>query len=100
VGNPGAYFAGLRKWGFTVVAEDAYPDHHAYTEAELERLSARARQAGAVALLTTEKDAVNFPPYWESEFPILACAIQAEIAEAEEFEQLLEECLEAAPTRL
>lgn len=96
LGNPGAFFADLRRWGFTVVAENAFPDHYAYTEADLERLSERARQAGAAALLTTEKDAVNFPLLWESEPPILACVIQAEIAEAEEFEQALQEGLEAA----
>jgi tetraacyldisaccharide 4'-kinase len=96
LGNPAAFFADLRRWGFTVVVERAFPDHHAYTEAELDRLSQRARREGAVALLTTEKDAVNFPALWESETPILACAIEAEIAEAEQFEQALERCLEQA----
>jgi len=96
IGNPRAFFADLRTWGFTVVAEDAFPDHHTYTEEDLSRLSEKARRAGAAALLTTEKDAVNFPPFWDSEVPILACAIQTEVVEGGDFEKALLERLEAA----
>jgi tetraacyldisaccharide 4'-kinase len=38
-----------------------FPDHHAYTPADLARLEARAETIGAVGLLTTEKDAVRLP---------------------------------------
>jgi tetraacyldisaccharide 4'-kinase len=37
----------------------AFADHHAYTPADVAALEARARAAGAEALLTTEKDAVR-----------------------------------------
>jgi tetraacyldisaccharide 4'-kinase len=95
VGNPRAFFGDLRRWGFTVIAEDVFPDHHVYTESELVRLAARAHDVGAAALLTTEKDVMNLPPLSDLKLPILACAIQMEIDEAEEFEEALLERLNA-----
>jgi tetraacyldisaccharide 4'-kinase len=89
IGNPRAFFADVRRWGFKPVAEDAFPDHHVYTEQALHRLVARARKDGAAALLTTEKDAVKFPRDWRPELPILACVIEAQILGAEEFEKTL-----------
>ncbi len=37
----------------------AFPDHHAYTVADVRALEARAHVAGAETLVTTEKDAVR-----------------------------------------
>jgi len=96
IGNPEAFFADLRRWGFSLVAESAFPDHHVYTAAEIYRLSADARKAGAVALLTTEKDAVKFSPDWTPHLPLLACRIRAQIVEAEDFERTLLAYLERA----
>jgi tetraacyldisaccharide 4'-kinase len=89
IGNPQAFFADLGAWGFNVVSREAFPDHHVYTEEELSRVSKRARAAGAVALLSTEKDALNFPPHWDSLLPVLACAIQTAMAERGDFEAAL-----------
>jgi tetraacyldisaccharide 4'-kinase len=96
IGNPGAFFADLRKWGFTVASQEAFPDHHVYTEGELRRVSRRARATGAVAMLTTEKDAANLPPVWEPELPVLACAIKLAVPEAEHFEATLLSYLRAS----
>jgi len=89
IGNPKAFFADLRKWGFLLGAETAFPDHHVYSAAELEGLARRARQEAAGAMFTTEKDALNLPPRWESEIPVCACAIEIEMSEAEVFEEAL-----------
>jgi len=94
IGNPGAFFADLRAWGFSVVAEEAFPDHHCYSPADLVRLTARARETGAVAMLTTEKDMMNLPREWLSEVPVAACAIEFEIAEEDAFVSTLLERLE------
>jgi tetraacyldisaccharide-1-P 4'-kinase len=37
----------------------AFPDHFRYTESDLKQLAADAKAAGAIALVTTEKDAMN-----------------------------------------
>ena len=89
IGNPGAFFRDAKRWGFDLAAVDAFPDHHVYTEPELDRLVARARENGASFMLTTEKDAVKFPWYGRAELPILACVIEAQFAAAEEFERTL-----------
>jgi tetraacyldisaccharide 4'-kinase len=89
IGNPRAFFADVQRWGFNLVAEDAFSDHHVYTEQELHRLVASARKNGAAALLTTEKDAVKIPRDWRPGLPIVACVIAAQILAAEEFEKAL-----------
>lgn len=89
IGNPRAFFADLRRWGFRLVAEDAFPDHHVYTGDEIRRLVDGARRNGAAALLTTQKDAVRFSPEWAPQLPIWACEIEAQIPNSEEFERTL-----------
>ena len=89
IGNPRAFFADLRHWGFNLVAEDAFRDHHVYTGEEIRRLVANARKKGAAALLTTQKDAVKFAPDWTPELPLLACQIEAQIIDAAGFERAL-----------
>jgi len=96
IGNPAAFFADLRKWGFGVVAERVFPDHHVYSRQELDHISALARGAGAEALLTTEKDLMNLPSGWDVPMPLLACCIHLEIEEKMEFEGALLSDLEAA----
>jgi tetraacyldisaccharide 4'-kinase len=96
IGNPRAFFADLRRWGFSLIAEDAFPDHHVYTGEEIQQLVENARKNGAAALLTTQKDAVKFSRDWTPQLPILACEIEAQILAAEEFERTLLTYLEKA----
>jgi tetraacyldisaccharide 4'-kinase len=78
-GRPALAFAGIAVpdnfrrtlLGLEVALRDlvAFPDHHPYTAADVAALEARARAAGAGALITTEKDAVRLPaagtlPVW------------------------------------
>jgi tetraacyldisaccharide 4'-kinase len=96
IGNPQAFFDDVRRWGFNLVAADAFPDHHVYTGGEIQRLVASARKNGAAALLTTQKDAVKFSPEWSLPLPILACEIEAQIRDAGNFERILLTYLEKA----
>jgi tetraacyldisaccharide 4'-kinase len=96
IGNSWAFFADLRHWGFSVVEEAAFRDHHVYSGAELDGLVARARQSGAAALLTTEKDVMNFPPGWKSEFPVQACVVGCELPEPGIFEDVFLQRLQTA----
>jgi tetraacyldisaccharide 4'-kinase len=89
IGNPSAFFSDLRRWGFNPVAEVVFRDHHAYTHEDVQRLNKAASEKGAAAFLTTEKDLVNLQVQFVFEFPVLACSIQAEISEAEKFDQVL-----------
>ena len=96
IGNPAAFFADLRAWGFQVVAESVFPDHHVYRRNDLAGISAHSRRAGAEALLTTQKDVMNLPADWNLPMPLFACCIQTEIEEKMEFEQALLAEVEAA----
>lgn len=89
IGNASAFFSDLRKWGFNPVSETAFRDHHVYSERDINQLNETAVNQGAVAFLTTEKDLMNLPAKPTFGFPVLACAIRAEISDAERFEQVL-----------
>ena len=96
IGNPLAFFTDLRHWGFSVVEEQAFPDHHAYAGEEIQRLVSRASKNGATALLTTQKDAVKFSRDWKPQLPILYCEIEAQILNTEDFEKTLMTFLQKA----
>jgi len=89
IGNPGAFFADLRRWGFTLSAEVVFRDHHVYGPQDMKRLLGVAQAAGAVAFATTEKDVMNLSPQWKSELPVLACRIRPEISDVAAFEEAL-----------
>lgn len=89
IGNPGAFLSNLQGWGFSIAGFEPFRDHHVYRDAELRQLSARARESGAGALVTTEKDAMNLPANWPAELPVVVCEIEAEIREAQAFEDAL-----------
>ncbi len=96
IGNPCAFFADLRRWGFTVVREDVFTDHHVYTKAEMHGLVERAVLAGASAIITTRKDAVKIAPDSKLEKAVFICDIRAEVQDASAFENALLSRLEAA----
>jgi tetraacyldisaccharide 4'-kinase len=58
IGNPEKFFATLSEAGIEVAARSSFPDHHRYTAAEAQALSARA-QAENLVLITTEKDHIR-----------------------------------------
>ncbi|MFB3920948.1 MAG: tetraacyldisaccharide 4'-kinase [Terriglobia bacterium] len=96
IGNPRAFFANLRKWGLTLTGVDTFHDHHVYGHGEIGPIMARAAASGAKAIVTTEKDAMNFMPIERGTIPFLACVITAEILEAQDFENALFSRLETA----
>lgn len=59
LGNPENFFDQLRREDFNLVGTEKFPDHHFYTQNDIEKFSAKARQSGATMLLTTAKDAVK-----------------------------------------
>jgi tetraacyldisaccharide 4'-kinase len=65
IGLPQKFFQALSGLGLRVIAQESFPDHHPYAEAELERLLAVAQAQGAV-LVTTSKDANRLPLQYRS----------------------------------
>jgi tetraacyldisaccharide 4'-kinase len=59
IARPSRFFDALRAHGFQVVREIAFRDHHWFTPADVARVAAETRAAGATAVVTTAKDAVR-----------------------------------------
>lgn len=59
IARPDQFFAGLQESGLNVATRTAFRDHHRFTAQDMQSLIASARSAGAVALVTTEKDLVR-----------------------------------------
>ncbi len=56
IAHHGTFVEDLSRWGLDVRAGRAFPDHHVYTGADIERIEQEYRAAGCSALMTTEKD--------------------------------------------
>ncbi len=61
VARPHSFRRTLEHAGARVIEEALFPDHHAFTRAEVERVLASARALGAERVCCTEKDAVRLP---------------------------------------
>lgn len=59
--NPASFWETLDESGLETLSRREFADHHGYTRAEIEDLEQAAREAGAEALVTTEKDLANLP---------------------------------------
>jgi tetraacyldisaccharide 4'-kinase len=59
IGNPAAFRRTLEGLRYQVTAFREFPDHHAYTRADITELSTWASQCGAAALVCTHKDLVK-----------------------------------------
>jgi tetraacyldisaccharide 4'-kinase len=62
VARPERFMADLSSLGMQVVLRSEFPDHHRYKREELLEIIKLAQKTGAVAIVTTEKDAANLPP--------------------------------------
>ena len=69
----------LRRWGAEIVYFKRYPDHHRYTQQEIIEVINGSLEAGAEAVLTTEKDAVRFPLIERRDLPILFLRVEIEM---------------------
>ncbi len=69
VGKPWKVERALRAAGCDLADFAPWPDHHAYTEADLRVMAARAQALGA-GLITTEKDAARLPVAWRGRIEV------------------------------
>ena len=95
LGNPGSFFAHLRNDGHTLVYTRPFPDHHVYSQQDLDTLVHEAKRDGARALLTTAKDAVKL----RSLFFDLPCYVLEIELEFDDEEKLIEMIRAAANSK-
>jgi len=60
LGNPRTFWRSLEELEIDVTFRWSFGDHHQYKPSELERFARHATDTGAEALVTTEKDMMNF----------------------------------------
>jgi tetraacyldisaccharide 4'-kinase len=91
VARPDTFSADLLRLGMKVVLRRDFEDHHRYTREEFAHFAAQARDAGAAAIITTEKDAANLPAValGECELPVYASLIEFRCREAEALSRLV-----------
>src|SRR5579863_1089768 len=95
IGNPDAFFSDVKSWGIELAGQQAFRDHHAYTAHDVKLLKERAQQAGAKALLTTEKDIQNLKKLRFTKLPLYCCRIALEIRQGEELCALIKKKIAA-----
>ena len=78
IGNPHAFADDILQIGINIVAEHFYNDHHAFTQQDLDEVTRAAREAGADAIITTEKDAVRLEGLALPEVPVYVAEIEIE----------------------
>ena len=83
VGNPGSFFENVRRMGFEIGLERSFPDHHVYSQADIDSLV-----KDATSLITTAKDAVKLRGLSFS-VPCYVMEIEIAIENEEEFTRLI-----------
>jgi tetraacyldisaccharide 4'-kinase len=84
IGNPAAFVADLRGWGFQIAGHKFYPDHHRYSREDIRAIEIEARAAGAGGVICTEKDSFNCPGRWK-EMDLWVCAISLRVEREDDF---------------
>jgi tetraacyldisaccharide 4'-kinase len=90
IGNPQAFFDDLTRWHVPVAGQSIFRDHHRYRPADLRRLEKLAQSAGAIAFVTTEKDAENFAEAGVPAVPVFVAVIDFVFSAESEFLAVLE----------
>ena len=97
IGNPSSFEQTIGAIGVNVVESIRFADHHHYTMAEMQWAMEQAVLKGAVAIVTTEKDAVKIPSEFihsDRPLPLYVLGIEVRFLEGyEEFMQLIEKTL-------
>lgn len=91
IGNPAPFRRTLESLGARVVVHLRYPDHHAYSPADLDDIGMQAATAGAEWIVTTLKDLVKLREDTLGGMPLAAVEIElAFMSDAAPFVRLLE----------
>jgi tetraacyldisaccharide 4'-kinase len=88
IGNSNAFHRQVRQEGFSVVYQRSFPDHYRYSQSDLNKLTSKALESGATALLTTAKDAVKLS-LLKVEMPCFVLQIKIDIDNADALKHLI-----------
>jgi len=95
IGNPAAFRATLERCGYRLAAWREFPDHHRYSTADTDALSAWAAGLDVSAVVCTQKDLVKLTSAQLAGKPLWALSIGLEILKGQEqLEKLLSPLIE------
>jgi tetraacyldisaccharide 4'-kinase len=89
IGNPQAFSEDLLQIGMSISAEKFFPDHYPYRQEDVDQIVQAARQTGADAIVTTEKDAVRLAGFKFGDIPIYAAQLEIQSDDEVRFKSLL-----------
>lgn len=81
IARPKGFVDQLRSKGVNPIAEKFYPDHHAYSDNDIDELLRLKIQSNADGFITTEKDVVNLGRRRSRLVPLTIAQVSLEIAE-------------------
>lgn len=84
IARPEQFFAGLKKLGMELHETISFPDHHRYSQADVDRLLRTRNSSGAEGFISTEKDAINLGPLAKQLQPFETAAVELELEDAGE----------------
>mgnify|MGYP001157805130 CR=1 FL=1 len=96
VGNPESFFAQIRCDDYKLCHTQVFPDHHYFTQEELNALISQSSERGAAALLTTAKDEVKLRSL-KFEMPCYVVDVALEIENEGKFLGLIDEAIGIPP---
>jgi tetraacyldisaccharide 4'-kinase len=97
VAEPSRVAADLRQAGWTLADVMNFRDHHRYHADDVRQIAARARSAGAAAVLTTAKDAVKLERHLPFDVPVAIVPLEVVIEPVDEFATWLRSRLSLDP---
>lgn len=93
IGNPQGFFSHLRRDEHTLAHTKAFPDHHVFTQSEIDLLCQEASKSGAESLVTTAKDEVKLRSL-RFELPCYVIEIEMSFDDEQRLLQMMEEVLQ------
>ena len=89
IANPSQFFSTLRKLDLRLVDTLAFPDHHEYKKADLERIKTSCRERGVDVCITTEKDAEKLEPAEFEQISVVIAKVAFEFDDLEAMRKLM-----------
>ena len=77
IGSPENFFDLLKNNNLNIINEIKFPDHHKYSEKELENLLGKIKENNTI-LLTTEKDYLRIPKNFNKKIEFLKIKVEIE----------------------
>lgn len=88
IGNPDNFFATLTNGGLELAGTRSFPDHHRFSQADIENIEASVKRVGANGSVTTAKDAVKLKGL-RFELPCYVAIAETVIDDIDTFKKLV-----------